>query len=781
MGSFSALGNVAPEFIPPASDPTFEYSGTPQDFDLRTLFRDPDVLGTAVRVSVRIGSTTKAVDLALFDQEKPITVLNFLAYVNSGRFASNFFHRSVPGFVVQGGGFAWNASGGLDAVPTFAKIQNEPGISNLRGTIAMAKLGGDPHSATSQWFVNMANNAANLDAQNGGFTVFGRVVGNGMSVMDEVAALPLVNAGSPFDTLPVKDFETGTISRVHTVETNAAIVPTLSFSASSHDPTLVGVSIEGSTLRLTPAAGRSGSTTVSLFATDLDGATTEGTLTVNVLAVPYDPAAMAQVTVSGGRGGAAVPEAGSTGLPGGSTLSAFGTPAISDLRSLASRVTIAAGKAKLAGIYWENEAGQNKLVAWQGQPAGVPNAKFKTFRDPLLAPGGAIAFPATLSGLKKTEDEGVWTDLFGSLQPVLRESAPIPGLGNLRLKSVTSLSMTDNALLARVKLLRVPGLVTAANDSALVRITGPDSGVLLARTGASFDGSIIKQLTVLQPAARSAGQGRWNAAGDTIAKLTLADRRSVVVRLKSDGTQIPLLASRPGDPNFETGLASLGLPALGGSGVAVLATKTRQPGVSAANDDVLLYSANGAAFDEAVREEPGLEKFASFSDPVVNDQGEVLFFGTQRAAAAKLPNIKALWLTDGSEAPRMVAQLATPAVDKKGEALADTAWSKFLSFILPDGPSAGPVFLAQVKGKAVTAQNKLGLWAVDSGGFVKEILRTDEEVHFPNGTKRLRSFTLLNSLPGSFGARRSYNSTRSVAVQATFSDRSQAILRVDLP
>ena len=145
-------------------------------------------------------------EVNLYDNATPATVANFLNYVNNGRYTSSVIHRSVPGFVVQGGGFVFDTAVPLDNVPTFPAVVNEPEFANVRGTIAMAKLGGDPNSATSQWFFNLSNNTANLDAQNGGFTAFGEVVGDGMTVVDAIAALPRFNFGSPTDELPLRNY-----------------------------------------------------------------------------------------------------------------------------------------------------------------------------------------------------------------------------------------------------------------------------------------------------------------------------------------------------------------------------------------------------------------------------------------------------------------------------------------------------------------------------------------------------------------------------------------------
>tara|TARA_B110000858_G_scaffold194218_1_gene248202 strand:+ start:53038 stop:53958 length:921 start_codon:yes stop_codon:yes gene_type:complete len=143
---------------------------------------------TTVRVITSLGDFS----IELLDNITPITVANFLNYVNSGRYNGTVIHRSIvtpSPFIIQGGWLSYNAADNtLSSINTDATIQNEPGITNLRGTVAMAKLAGDPNSATSQWFVNLDDNSENLDAQNGGFTVFGRVIGDGMTVVDNIAA-----------------------------------------------------------------------------------------------------------------------------------------------------------------------------------------------------------------------------------------------------------------------------------------------------------------------------------------------------------------------------------------------------------------------------------------------------------------------------------------------------------------------------------------------------------------------------------------------------------------
>lgn len=182
-------------------------------------------LRAAVSTVVRFNSVVGTWDVRLYNTATPLTVANFLNYANSGRYNDTFIHRSVPGFVIQGGGYTFVDGAGVSTVVKDAPVQNEYGISNLRGTIAMAKLGGDPNSATNEWFFSLADNSANLDNQNGGFTVFGRVLGTGMTQVDSIAALTRVNAGSPFDNLPVRNWTNGTpIRDVNLVNFNTIAV-----------------------------------------------------------------------------------------------------------------------------------------------------------------------------------------------------------------------------------------------------------------------------------------------------------------------------------------------------------------------------------------------------------------------------------------------------------------------------------------------------------------------------------------------------------------------------
>lgn len=158
------------------------------------------------------------IEIELLEEDAPGTVANFLAYIESDSYKDAFIHRSIPGFIIQGGGFVYREDA-VSSVDKFPSITNEFKVSNTRGTVAMAKLADQPDSATSQWFINLGDNSVNLDNQNGGFTVFARVIGNGMAVADAINDLPIVNAQGAFTDLPVIDFTSGNVLEENLVKT----------------------------------------------------------------------------------------------------------------------------------------------------------------------------------------------------------------------------------------------------------------------------------------------------------------------------------------------------------------------------------------------------------------------------------------------------------------------------------------------------------------------------------------------------------------------------------
>ncbi|MBM89546.1 MAG: hypothetical protein CMQ41_14340 [Gammaproteobacteria bacterium] len=154
------------------------------------LFSPTAQAGTIVRVSTTIGDFS----IELLDEIAPITVQNFLNYVNRNDYNGTYFHRVVDDFVAQGGAYRFELYVGPIDVPTDPPIKNEFGLSNTRGTVAMARISGEPNSATNQWFVNLSDNT-DLDVIDGGFTVFGNVLGEGMTIVDAIDNQPTIDLG----------------------------------------------------------------------------------------------------------------------------------------------------------------------------------------------------------------------------------------------------------------------------------------------------------------------------------------------------------------------------------------------------------------------------------------------------------------------------------------------------------------------------------------------------------------------------------------------------------
>jgi cyclophilin family peptidyl-prolyl cis-trans isomerase len=273
---------------PPAQ--SLNAGGPAVTIDLRNHFNLPGVTGPLVQFDTSLGRF----NVELRPDAAPKHVANFLAYVAARSYAGTFFHRSAAldgtaVSIVQGGGYLLGASG-TSTVAKQSPVVLEYNLPNARGTLAAARTS-DINSATSEWYFNVRDNSTVLGPTNGGgYTVFGRVIGNGMAVVDAIAALPRVNAGSPFNELPVRNFTSGDVGAANLILVNsvsaASIYPgdgplaALSFSATSSNPEVISATVNGSVLNISPVGG--GVATVNVTATDTNGATVASSVSVSV-------------------------------------------------------------------------------------------------------------------------------------------------------------------------------------------------------------------------------------------------------------------------------------------------------------------------------------------------------------------------------------------------------------------------------------------------------------------------------------------------------------------
>ena len=267
------------------------------EIDLDAIFEDPDFIRAAAVV-------TEFGDLTIgFYDGFPVTVGNFFAYAENDAWDGAFFHRMAKlgngeNFVLQGGGFKPDSDPG-----TYTRVTQLPAIvnefdssrPNLAGTISMAKLPGNPNSATNQFFISLNDNRAILDGQNGGFTVFGRTAD--ISPANRIATLARGEFNVPLDDFkvtlgdwPLTQFSGGSPASDQLASMNDVFeIPTLSYSFSSDGNDIVVAEVAptvGAPLVIT-RSGMAGSNQLTITASDLDGAEISTTLSITVM-INYD-------------------------------------------------------------------------------------------------------------------------------------------------------------------------------------------------------------------------------------------------------------------------------------------------------------------------------------------------------------------------------------------------------------------------------------------------------------------------------------------------------------
>ena len=161
-------------------------------------------------ILLTITTSLGSFDIELYQKEAPITANNFVEYVEQNFYENTLFHRVIPGFVIQGGGFEI----GMSPKETNPPIKNEAdnGLKNDKYTLSMARTQ-DLDSATSQFFINLVDNKSLDYPSMGGYAVFGKVI-SGEEVIDEIASVRTTNVG-PYQDVPVEDVYIITVSYTH--------------------------------------------------------------------------------------------------------------------------------------------------------------------------------------------------------------------------------------------------------------------------------------------------------------------------------------------------------------------------------------------------------------------------------------------------------------------------------------------------------------------------------------------------------------------------------------
>lgn len=463
----------------------------------------------------------------------------------------------------------------------------------------------------------------------------------------------------------------------------------------------------------------------------------------------------------GGGGGGSTPQTQVPGEPEGTTFASFGIPAINDAGGLAFLTTIQPGN--VSAIF----AGNGILARKGGASPGstgtlVPAVRFNSFTDPAMAPGGAVAFRATLS----TGGTAIFANLGGTLRRVVGIGDLATGLGRVppKFTTLTAFTITDNAVF-------ISAYVKGSTGFQSLWSWTPTAGLrLLLYPGLYIDGKQVTQFFGLDPEASAPGHGRSSRDGEAIVR----------VRFR-DGSQSPAIVNAGGGArvlatsNIQGPFTSFADPVLNSQHHFAVSAKVKNPRAThavASQDDVIL-SENGGGLAPALSESAliGLLRVLNPSAPVLNASGSIATLSTLTTATGAVSTPRALLYKPFGATPTPLAKIGGDATDVPG-----AKWSNFRSIALPDG--LGPIFLGtlQIGPGGVTAADALGLWALDSTGLQRLLIREGTEYE----GRTIRTLTLLSRVLASPDQTRSFNGARQIALKATFTDNTQAIVVIGL-
>jgi uncharacterized delta-60 repeat protein len=562
-------------------------------------------------------------------------------------------------------------------------------------------------------------------------------------------------------------------------------LPNYAGQAQTTDKTAVTVTQDP----LPNSATHSGLLTVTLTGTDAGGNSGEKQIEVDVRPVRASSTAKH-------RTGEPVPGHGSPdGPPDDALLATFGVPATDNANDIAYLATWTSASGKGSGVFKDDQ-----FIAKAGGPVtGLGTATFKSFTDPVVD-AGHVAFLATLAKVSKAQAAAVVRTVgAGVVEVVAQAGVEAPGTGGAKFKSFKTVAIEGDAVAFLAQLAVGTGTpkVIAGTDWGIWIKDGSDLPVLALREGRTFGdpGSeeTIKTLTAFKAGNGSPGQGRgWfqvvNGVPSVTAYVVTIGKTQAVLNADNTGAITTLLAS--GDNLDTQHFVTLGLPAVNADGQSVLLSSLQEnPSLAPRLGERANRAApivRGAVFDSAGdgsyeplalvgdgAPDPSTAVFSIIKDPVLANDGVVAFPATRKGSGAHGLGATTLWWQrPGNTEPELLA-----AGGGEPAELPNAQWKAFPSLAI--AAHRGPVFTATlVPGKGGVIKTKAsGVWAVDFNGTLRLLFQNGD----PIDGKTLKSFTLLNAVRGSEGVTRSINDEAGVVWLATFTNRTTAIVRTEVP
>ena len=476
----------------------------------------------------------------------------------------------------------------------------------------------------------------------------------------------------------------------------------------------------------------------------------------------------------------AVPGAGTDPrIVAGAKFTRFGPPAIDDLRNTAYFAKWTNG----SGIFVKDQL----AIAVGENVNGLTGVTFATLGTPILDENnsGAIALIATLAGqgVSKANKQVVVYKQPGQPHSVYIRAGEILTEGTLA--SVQSIMLTQGNIIARAKLKAGTGnpKVTATTDGIVLRRNNPDpaTNTIFCREGQSLGTSTLKSFTFLDPVKGSPGVSRHNITPNNITTFVLlADGRRGYAGFQSNGVSDLIVANLPGTttfPDFNNPvLKTLGAPLGVSQFIVTFVAEVAPNGGDITKDDasgIMLRNPFtreaifGTRASQAAPSFPAGALFKKFTDPVSvggSFTTTYYFVASTRGGGVKSNNDEGVWRGQDVGIPSLLAREGATVPDLPATA----KWKKFRAI------AAGSLVIIQgdVTGKGIKPATASGLWAQDSTGALRLVIRQGSQI----GGRTVKTFTALTASPGVTGASRAFNSRNDTAFQVIFTDGTQAVV-----